>query len=125
MGAAAAMLVGALALPGPADDAPDPTPAKAGPISSSTVPAGRAGRALAGGAAASCAYGYSPETVAQRAGFAFDGTVTAVGSPRSNRAGSGNPLDLVGVSLRVAQWFRGGDAATVVVDMPAPAHAAE
>jgi hypothetical protein len=59
---------------------------------------------------------YSPGAVAG-APFAFDGTVLAIGSARSNRPGVELPLS--GVTFRVHRWFRGGQGSTVVVDLDA------
>ncbi|RBY90793.1 hypothetical protein [Blastococcus sp. TF02A-26] len=67
--------------------------------------------------AASCVEEYSPQAVADRA-FAFDGTVVAIGPPVGN--GGGAPLDLVGVTFRVDEWYRGGSGETVTVDMDPP-----
>jgi hypothetical protein len=64
--------------------------------------------------AASCVELYSLQTLKHRA-FAFDGTVVKIGPPRSNRPGVEMPLS--GVTFRVNQWFRGGSAPTVVVDV--------
>lgn len=89
-------------------------------LSAATDPAAGAGVELTGQSTASCVHGYSPAAVARHAGFAFDGTVIAIGDPRSNREGSGGPYALAGVTLRINEWFRGGDSATVVVDMPVP-----
>lgn len=88
-------------------------------LSAGADPTVRAGVELTGQSTASCVHGYSPEAVARDANFAFDGTVIAVGDPRSNREGSGGPYVLAGVTLRINEWFRGGDSATAVVDMPA------
>jgi hypothetical protein len=70
------------------------------------------------GAAASCVERYSPDAVAGRA-FAFDGTVTEVSGAGSNRA-DGGQLDLAGVTFAVNEWFSGGSASTVTVDMTPP-----
>jgi hypothetical protein len=63
----------------------------------------------------SCVRGYSPAALAGT-GFAFDGIVLATGAARSNRPGV--ELPLAGVTFSVHQWFRGGRAAIVVVDLP-------
>lgn len=117
---AVAVLAGSLALPGLGHRAAAPSVA-ASP--SWTVPAGKAGAALGGGGAASCAYGYSPDVMAERTEFAFDGTVISIGPPRSDHRRSRPEEELVGVTLRVNQWFRGDTGESVVVDMPAPASA--
>jgi hypothetical protein len=87
------------------------------------VPSGRAGQPVPGNAAASCVYDYSPAAIAAHADFAFDGTVTAIGPARSNRGDAGDLTGLAGVTLHVNQWFKGGSAESVVVDMPTPANA--
>jgi len=69
---------------------------------------------------AHCVESYSPEAVAGRS-FAFDGTITAIGPPLSNRPSVALPL--AGVTFRVNQWFRGGSGDTVTVDMDAPQRA--
>lgn len=79
------------------------------------------GRALPGGAAASCASEYSTTTLVGQA-FAFDGTVTAIGPPQTNRDGGG-VLPLVSASFEVHEWFRGGSGPTVTVDIAQPRYA--
>ena len=130
--AGAAVLVGvvfaiaAIAAAGAAGDWPQPSP-----IATPSDPAGQtaphgAGSAsvppgagpLGGGTAADCVESYSPEAVAGRS-FAFDGTVTAIGPARSNRADV--ELPRVGVTFQVNEWFRGGSGESVTVDMEAPA----
>lgn len=64
------------------------------------------------GQAASCAYTYSPQAVSQYTDFAFDGTVTGIGRQPSDQF-----YDLP-VRLHVNEWFRGGPARIVVLDMP-------
>lgn len=66
---------------------------------------------------AKCATSYSPEQVAE-AGFAFEGTVVAITAGRTDRPGV--ELGLVGTTFEVRQWFVGGTAATITVDMPPP-----
>lgn len=97
-------------------------PTESPPTSVGTVPSGQAGQPLPDSGSAKCAYAYSLAQVAAR-DFAFDGTVVAVGPARSNRGGASNTLDLVGVTLRVNQWFKGGTTTSVVVDMFAPSTA--
>lgn len=77
-----------------------------------------ASNAAVRGQASSCAAGYSLETVATLA-FAFDGTVTDIRPPRTNRPGRAS-FPLVSASFAVHEWFRGGSAATVAVDVPRP-----
>jgi hypothetical protein len=59
----------------------------------------------------------SPEFVA-RLDVAFDGTVTAIGATRPKRPGR-DTAQIV-TTFAVNEWFRGGTAATVTVDMPMP-----
>ena len=73
--------------------------------------------ALPEGADASCAIAYSIDTL-PRVAFAFDGVVTAIGPPRTNRGRA--VLPLVSASFSVRSWFRGGSDATVTVDLAAP-----
>lgn len=97
------------------------------PTARSTSPAGqavthspgsRATGALPRSAdAASCAFGYSPRAVADRP-LAFDGTVAAIGPGHSDRPGP--PAIYVGVTFTVNEWFAGGSAPTVTVDLPPP-----
>lgn len=65
---------------------------------------------------ASCAFGYSAQTLAERA-FAFDGVVIAIGPA----GGSGYPLQDSVVTFAVNHWYRGGSAAEVSLDMWQPA----
>lgn len=107
------------------DERANPPVATRGPLATSTgiTPTGP----LNPGAAASCAVEYSPTSVTGRA-FAFDGTVTAIGPARSNRAsvdlGAAReglaPLDLVAATFSVNQWYRGGSGSTVTVDFTPP-----
>jgi hypothetical protein len=91
----------------------------AGPSPSGTVPAGRAGQPIAvAGVSTSCVYGYSPELVAEKMDFAFDGTVVSVGAPVSQRPGDPLPWDYAGVTFRVNEWFKGGSGDTITVDLP-------
>jgi hypothetical protein len=66
---------------------------------------------------ASCAFAYSPETLAERA-FAFDGTVVSIGPGRTDRPGV--ELGLVGTTFEVHEWYAGGSGTTVTVVMPSP-----
>lgn len=79
--------------------------------------AGRTG-ALPDGGAASCVESYAPRAVARRA-FAFDGIVVAVGPSVSDR-GDEADLALPGVTFEVQQWYSGGEADTVTVDLQSP-----
>jgi hypothetical protein len=78
---------------------------------------GRTGPLPEGGAA-SCAELYAPEALTGRA-FAFDGVVVEVGPSVSDRGDEGD-LDLPGVTFEVREWFSGGRADTVTVDMQPP-----
>lgn len=86
------------------DSSPDPTAARSGPL-----PDGRA---------ISCVESYSPQALAGRA-FAFDGVVVNVGPSVTDRGGDGD-LGLPGVTFEVREWFTGGGADTVTVDVQAP-----
>lgn len=79
--------------------------------------AGRIG-ALPDGGAASCVESYTPKALAGRA-FAFDGVVLEIGASVSDR-GDGADLGLPGVTFKVREWFSGGRADTVTVDMQLP-----
>jgi hypothetical protein len=100
-----------------------PLAAPAHPTTQAALPSAEAGDGpiLQGpvpfGGAESSVEVYSPAAVAGRA-FAFDGTVTAIGSSLSNPAGG--PPDLVGVTFRVNKWFRGGTGDTMTVDWYPP-----
>lgn len=65
--------------------------------------------------AASCVESYAPKAVMGRA-FAFDGVVVEVGRSVSDR-GDESDLGLPGVTFEVREWFSGGRADTVTVDM--------
>jgi hypothetical protein len=91
----------------------------AGPTPAGTVPAGLAGRPITGDTdSASCVYGYSPELVAQKADFAFDGTIISIGDPVSQRPGDPKLWDYAGVTFRVNEWFKGRASTTLTVDLP-------
>lgn len=62
---------------------------------------------------AECGAEYALEAVGER-GFAFDGTVAAVGEVTD----LGDPV--VPVTFDVHAWYHGGKGVTVTVDMPAP-----
>ena len=68
--------------------------------------------------AASCVEAYAPAAVSKRA-FAFDGVVVDVGPSVSDR-GDEADLGLPGVTFEVREWFSGGQADTVTVDMQPP-----
>ncbi len=65
---------------------------------------------------ASCVEGYDLTTLQGRA-FAFDGTVTSTAAMRAPDDGSGALPGYLTVTFTVHEWFRGGDKATVTVDM--------
>lgn len=96
-------------------------PAGSVPNPVATVPHDKAGQTLDEGGGRSCVYAYSPDEVAARTDFAFDGTVVAIGAGQSNRGDSGDLTGLAGVTLSVNEWFHGGSQDTVAVDLPAPA----
>ncbi len=73
---------------------------------------------LPDGGAASCVESYAPKAVKGRA-FAFDGVVVEVGPSVSDR-GDEADLGLPGVTFEVREWFSGGRADTVTVDMQPP-----
>lgn len=64
--------------------------------------------------AMSCVKEYSTTTLKARA-FAFDGTAIAIGPSVSDKPGS--RLDAPGVTFEVNEWFHGGSADTVTVDI--------
>lgn len=73
------------------------------------------GGPLPDGGAASCVASYSPETLQNR-DFAFDGTVVRMGPSVSDRGDDGD-LNLAGITFEVREWFVGGDADEVTVDL--------
>lgn len=73
--------------------------------------------ALPAGPAADCVAEYSPTTLQRRA-FAFDGVIAAIGPARTNR--ETGVLPLVAATFTVREWFRGGSAPTVTVDLDPP-----
>ncbi|KGN32192.1 hypothetical protein N802_11205 [Knoellia sinensis KCTC 19936] len=64
---------------------------------------------------ASCVEGYSPAALSGRA-FAFDGVVVEIGPSVSDRGDL--DLNYPGVTFKVQEWFSGGRADTVTVDLP-------
>lgn len=87
----------------------------AGASAGSEHPAVNKGGPLPDGGAASCVETYSPEALQNR-DFAFDGTVIDIGSSVSDRGDDGD-LNLAGVKFEVREWFVGGDAEEVTVDL--------
>lgn len=73
------------------------------------------GGPLPDGGAVSCVESYSPETLQKRA-FAFDGIVIRLGPSVSDRGDDGD-LNLAGITFEVREWFVGGDADEVTVDL--------
>ena len=69
-------------------------------------------------ARASCVEAYRPGAIAGR-GFAFDGTVQRIGPGQTDRAGAGH-LGYAGVTFVVHEWYVGGSAHSVTVDLPPP-----
>ena len=109
-----ALLGGACAAPGDAvrESSPRRAPSPAGQATAGDT------RPPVVEARASCVETYTPGAVAGR-GFAFDGTVVRVGTGQTDRAGTGQ-LNYAGVTFAVSEWFVGGSAASVIVDMPPP-----
>ena len=68
---------------------------------------------------ASCVQGYDLTTLKGRA-FAFDGTVTRTSAMQPPADGSGALDGYLTVTFKVEQWFKGGDQATVTLDMLGP-----
>lgn len=64
---------------------------------------------------ARCVESYTPEAVTGRA-FAFDGVVVDIGASVSDRGDEGD-LNAPGVTFKVREWFSGGSADTVTVDV--------
>jgi hypothetical protein len=91
------------------DGSPNPTADRSGPLPDA--------------GAASCVESYAPEAVTGRA-FAFDGVVVEVGRSVSDRGGSSD-LGLPGVTFEVREWFSGGRADTVTVDLQSPSTGSE
>ena len=87
----------------------------ANPFGSTPPPAASAHGAVPFSGELSCVEAYSPATLRERA-FAFDGTVTQV-VPKPDAGG----LPLAAVTFDVHEWFRGGDGATVTIEMTPPA----
>lgn len=83
-------------------------------VEGSTAAAGKRG-ALPQSAGASCTEEYSLDALTSRA-FAFDGVVVGVGPSVSDRGDQGD-LGLSGVTFEVREWFTGGDAQEVTVDL--------
>ncbi|GEP32953.1 hypothetical protein NSZ01_07210 [Nocardioides szechwanensis] len=102
--------VAGVAVLGGSEDLPDRVPQTRPPSSGPTGPVGDSGLT-------SCAFEYSPKTLADRA-IAFDGTAVSVGPARSDRPGSGGGY--VGVTFDVHEWFAGGSGTTVTIDMTPP-----
>lgn len=71
-----------------------------------------------GAAATSCVEGYSMSTLPKRA-FAFDGTINGIGPGGTNRPDKGR-LETAAVTFTVNEWFKGGTARTITVDLMAP-----
>ncbi len=78
----------------------------------------RTGPVGEGSSSTRCIEQYSPTTLKKRA-FAFDGTITSIGPVATNKYDDGH-LDTASVTFTVNEWFIGGTAPTVVVDLMAP-----
>lgn len=114
LGAAVALLGTAFASPGNASREASPSRA---PSPSDLSSDGRTGP-VGGEGQASCVEEYAASAIPGR-GFAFDGTVVRIGPGQTDRAGHGR-LDYAGVTSAVHEWFVGGSAMSVTVDMPPP-----
>lgn len=68
---------------------------------------------------ASCVAGYDLTTLKGRA-FAFDGTISRITAMQPPADGTGVLDGYLTVTFTVNEWFRGGDQATVTVDMLGP-----
>lgn len=68
---------------------------------------------------ASCAESYDLTALKRRA-FAFDGTVASTTAMQPPADGSGALGGYLTVTFTVNEWFRGGDQATVTLDMLGP-----
>lgn len=114
---------------GTTDDPSEVRPVAAEPSSSPAVPSEEeaggesllesggesAAGAVPGSAALAACKNSSPEFVA-RLDVAFDGTVTAIGATRPDRPGRTGPQ--IVTTFAVNEWFRGGSAATITVEVP-------
>lgn len=67
---------------------------------------------------ASCVESYDAGNSVTGRAFAFDGTVAAIGPAATDREGLDSGL--AGVRFEVNEWFDGGSADTVVVDLTKP-----
>lgn len=94
--------------------------APASPTPSAAVIAASDGRTgpISDDSRASCVQMYSAAALPQRA-FAFDGTVTGIGTGSTNKRDMGH-LDTVAVTFAVNEWFKGGFGSTVTVDLMSP-----
>lgn len=76
-----------------------------------TAPSGPPGDgSVALDAPTSCAFPYDPDTLAERAGFAFDGSVTGIAETAPGGAQ---------VTFRVEEWFRGGEGDEFTIEIRA------
>ncbi len=129
--AASGVTVALLGSLGTTDDPSDARPVAAAPSSDPDTPSEESGGsepslesggesaaeagALPGSDALAMCKSSSPEFVA-RLDVAFDGTVTAIGETRPDRPGRTGPQ--VVTTFAVNEWFRGGSAATITVEVP-------
>ena len=117
---AAASVAGVVLLSGslfdaqPPDGQPMARPTTAVPASPSAA-AGPTGALPIDAPLAMCRV-YSPELAAADMDVAFDGTVTAIGETRPKRQGRVGPQ--IVTTFVVHEWFRGGSASTITVDIP-------
>lgn len=84
-----------------------------------TTPGPSQGPISPGISSASCVEQYAPAAVRSRA-FAFDGTVSRVAATQPPVDNSVALPGYSAVTFDVHEWFRGGDQATVTVDMMSP-----
>ncbi len=97
---------------------PQPVPqARSGPQATSPGPG--QGPISPGLSSASCVEQYDRATLKNRA-FAFDGTVSRLAPMPPTADGSAALPGYSAVTFKVHEWFRGGDQATVTVDMMSP-----
>lgn len=115
--AVAPILTGSVGEQQPPDSAELAPPTATSPPSVSPDGPGAPSGALPAPALLRCTYAYSPQTLAQTSSFAFDGTVTTIGPPRGGDSEDGA---YVAVSFTVHEWFAGGNADTITVDMIPP-----
>lgn len=115
--ASVAMAMGATGVLGDGQPSRSPVASPRSPGASTTSPGAveRSG-ALPVPAGAACAYS-SPAVVARLTALAFDGTVVAVEPERQGKSSDGYSRWIT-TTFDVHEWFHGGSASTVTVDVP-------